>query len=361
MMSARAQIGQLKGGHIYINQCVEPEPMLEKIADTDEYAAPSLIYLTYHNLICIERYPLLRDAAMTFKENSIQFQMLDLALIEPDPAHPRQHLDDASLKGLVNAIQKKGLIHPLVVQPANADGRYRLVVGERRWRAAVIAGEKNLPVLIHACADEELMEVRVFENLGLGVRVALEPREMANAIQHIAAQFETQDAAAEHFGRGSNWLRQATAAANLLPKVSALLDSGKIASAGTAIQLQRLAQKNEARAESLIDQVEQLPLGEKLARKTVDAVLSEESRRRRKQAESALVEDISTDSAAAIPPWEALPPAPGVQPTPGTRQRVNPGKVKRVADLLGLSDLDEEEVLVRLIDEFLALKGEGAA
>lgn len=44
---------------------------------------------------------------MTFKDNSIQFQMLDLTLIEPDPAHPRQHIDDASLRGLVNAIQKK--------------------------------------------------------------------------------------------------------------------------------------------------------------------------------------------------------------------------------------------------------------
>lgn len=79
---------------------------------------------------------------MTFKDNSIQFQMLDLTLIEPDPAHPRQHIDDASLRGLVNAIQKKGLIHPLIVQPADTAGRYRLIVGERRWRAAAIAGEK---------------------------------------------------------------------------------------------------------------------------------------------------------------------------------------------------------------------------
>lgn len=291
---------------------------------------------------------------MTFKDNSIQFQMLDLTLIEPDPAHPRQHIDDASLRGLVNAIQKKGLIHPLIVQPADTAGRYRLIVGERRWRAAAIAGEKTLPVLIRACAENELLEVRIFENLGLGVRAALEPREMANAIQQIAGHLGTQEAAAEHFGRTSNWLSQATAAANLSPKVGALRDSGKIASTGTAIQLQRLAEKNEARAESLINQVEQLPQGEKLARKTVDKALSEESGRRRKKDDSEPIEDASKLGAAAIPPREELPP------TPSTRQRVNPGKVKRVADLLGLSDLDEEEVLVRLIDEFLALKGQGA-
>lgn len=292
---------------------------------------------------------------MTFKDNSIQFQMLDLTLIKPDTAHPRQHIDDASLKGLVNAIRKKGLIHPLIVQPADVAGRYRLVVGERRWRAAVIAGEKILPVLIHACPENELLEVRVFENLGLGVRVAFEAREMANAIQQISGHFETQEVAAEHFGRTSNWLNQATAAANLSPKVGALLDSGKIASTGTAIQLQRLAEKNEARAESLINQVEQLPQGEKLARKTVDTALFEENGRRRKKQESAPAEQISKAGAAAIPPGEE------VLPTSATRQRVNPGKVRRVADLLGLSDLNEEEILVRLIDEFLALKGESAA
>lgn len=74
---------------------------------------------------------------MTFKDNPIQFQRLDIALIVPDPAHPRQHSDDATLKGLVNAIQKKGLIHPVLVQPADGAGRYRLIVGERRWRAAL--------------------------------------------------------------------------------------------------------------------------------------------------------------------------------------------------------------------------------
>jgi ParB family chromosome partitioning protein len=296
---------------------------------------------------------------MTFKDNPIQFQVLDITLIVADPAHPRQHGDDASLKGLVNAIQKKGLIHPVLVQPADASGRYRLIVGERRWRAAVIAGEKTLPALIHACAEDELLEVRIFENLGLGVRAALEPREMANAIQHIASAFDTSDAAAEHFGRSATWLNQATAAANLSPKVSALLDSGKIASTGTAIQLEKLTQKNEARAESLIDLVVQLPEGEKLARKTVDTALSEESGRRRKKEESAppaVVDSFAPNAGAtAIPPWEELPSL------PAARQRLSPGKMKMVAELLGIADLDEEEILVRLIDEFLALKGEGSA
>lgn len=294
---------------------------------------------------------------MTFKESQTQFKVVDITQIKSDLSHPRQYIDEVALKSLANSIQKKGLIHPLVVQPANSKGDYTLIVGERRLRAAILAGEQTIPVLIRYCEPAESLEVQIFENLGLGVRVPLEPREMANAIQRIAEGFETQETAAEHFGRTPAWLNQATAAANLSPKVSALLDSGKIASAGTAIQLEKLVKKNQAKAESLIDQAVQLPDGEKLIKKVVDTALSEEGSRRKKK--ETLTTEASLGSTpekdvSNIPPWEELPAT-----SPITRSRVNPGKVKMVADILGLSDGDEEEILVRLIDEFLALKGEG--
>ena len=303
---------------------------------------------------------------MTFKENHPQFQMIDVTLIEPDPANPRQHIDETALKGLANSIRKKGLIHPLVVQPASAAGRHTLIVGERRWRAAVMAGEKTVPALIRACEPAEVLEVQVFENLGLGMRAALEPREMANAIQTIAERFDTREAAAEHFGGTLSWLSQATAAAtaNLSPKITALLDSGKISSTGAAIQLEKLAKKNEAKAESLIGQIEQLPEGEKLTKKVVDRALFNEGGQRRKkeqaiQGAAPAPSDPATTTAApdnevGTPPWEDGSTAPV-----NSRRRINPSKVKMVAKILGLADGDEEEVLVRLVDEFLALKGEG--
>ena len=291
---------------------------------------------------------------MTFKDTHPQFQMIDVTLIEPDRAHPRQNIDEAALKGLANSIRKTGLIHPLVVQPANASGRHPLIVGERRWRAAMLAGEKTVPALIRPCAPDEVLQVQVFENLGLGLRVPLEPRDMANAIQTIAERFGSREAAAEHLGGTPAWLRQATAAAtaNLSPKITALLDSGKISSAGAAIQLEKLAQKNEAKAESLIGQIEQLPEGEKLVRKIVDRALSEEGGRRRKQEEAlAAASPTAETSAADMPPWEEAPAG------PASSRRIHPGKVKMVAEILGLADGDEEEVLARLVDEFLALKG----
>lgn len=296
---------------------------------------------------------------MTFKETQAQFKIVDVAQIKSDPAHPRQYIDEDALESLANSIRKKGLIHPLVVQPADAAGFHTLIVGERRLRAAILAGEQAVPVLIRHCEPAEVLEIRIFENLGLGVRVALESRDMANAIQRITEGFETQETAAEHFGRTPAWLNQATAAANLSPKVSALLDSGKISSTGTAIQLEKLVKKNEAKAESLIGQAQQLPEGEKLVKKIVDTALSEEGgRRKKKEAVNAATTPVSLAAmdASDIPPGEDLP-----DPLPATRSRVNPGKVKRVADMLGLSDGDEEEILVRLIDEFLALKGEGSS
>ena len=287
---------------------------------------------------------------MTFKDCSSDFQIIDIALIEPDPQHPRQHIDEGNLKGLVNSIQKMGVIHPLIVRPAHQAGYYMVIVGERRRQAAILAGETTVPVVIRACAPEQTLEVQVFENIGLGVRSALEAREMANAIQAIAERFENLEAAAQHFGRAQTWLTQATAAANLSEKVSALLDAGKISSTGAAVQLEKLAKKDEAKADVLIDQIEQLPEGEKVSKKVVDSALSEASGGRQKKADQPVQQPATV---SGIPPWEDLPDAVDVTPA---RTRVSQDKVKLVAEMLGLRDGDEEAVLIRLIDEFLALK-----
>lgn len=291
---------------------------------------------------------------MSFKVSPAQFEMIDIARVEPDPASPRQSIDEAALKSLINSIQKMGVIHPLVVQPANVSGRYTIIVGERRWRAAVLAGEQSVPALIRTCPISEVMNVQVAENMGQGVRAALEPREMANAIQSISERFDNQEAAAEHFGGTHAWLKQVTAAAsvNLSPKISALLDSGRISSAGTAIQLERLSQKNSSKADYLIGQIEQMPEGEKLSKKAVDRALFEEGGRRKKREEAPPlaatdIEEniiIEEDHAAQMP----------------DRNWINPGKVKRVAHFLGLPNGNEAEVLTRLIDAFLLMKEEGS-
>jgi len=299
---------------------------------------------------------------MAFKDSVAQFQFIDLSLLDPDPEHARQNVAEDTLKGLINSIQKVGIIHPLIVRPSSTEGRYTVVVGERRRQAAIRAGETTIPVIVRACASGDALEVQVFENLGLGVRSALEPRDMANAIQAIAARFETPEAAAQHFGRATTWLGQATAAANLSDKVTALLDSGKIASTGAAVQLERLAKKNGAKAEVLIGQIEQLPEGEKASKKVVDHALLAETGRGKKEKETTpaepvidppkLAQDLGVLVPVTTPASEITPAAPDNPPSL-TMKKVSPGKVRRVAQLLGLDGEDEEDILIRLIDEFL--------
>lgn len=300
---------------------------------------------------------------MAFKDDTPRLEIVDLGLIDPDPLHVRKAISDEGLKGLTNAVRQLGLIQPIIVRPAGGQ-RYQVIVGERRRLAALQAGETAVPVIVRTCSDEEALEIRVFENIGLGVRSALEPREMANAVQAIAARFASAEEAAQYFGRAPTWLAQATAAAKLSERISALLDSGKISSTGAAVQLEKLARKNEAKAESLIEQIAQLPDGEKISKKVVDDVLSGESGRPRKDEERAVPAQPMPEAAAPqattddVPPWEETPsqPSPAPLAPAAPRGKVNPGKVKLVAELLGLSEEDEETLLARLIDDFLAAR-----
>lgn len=108
-----------------------------------------------------------------------------------------------------------------------------------------------------------------------------------------------------------------------------------------------------------------MPEGEKASKKVVDNALYEETGRGKKEKVALIVEPVAavqipasvqvTEATVAIPPCEDEP-IPPVVTTSSQRTKVNPGKVKLVAELLGLSDENEEDILVRLIDEFLALK-----
>ncbi len=308
---------------------------------------------------------------MSFKDSKPQFEIVDISLIDPDPEHVRQNVPEDGLKGLTNAIRQLGLIHPLIVRP-QVGGRYIVTVGERRRQAAILAGETKVPVLIRECTQDELVDIRVFENMGLGVRSALEPRDMAGAIQTIASRFESLETAAQYFGRPPTWLNQATEAANLSEKVTALLDSGKISSTGAAVQLERLAKKNEAKADSLIEQIAQMPEGEKVSKKRVEEVLLGEKPETQDKAQSDQQDVIRPSPGQDVPLTVTL--ASTTEDTPSqnvvdgaervvsalenvvARPGVSPVKVRLVAELLGLSEANEDVILALLIDEFLALK-----
>jgi len=123
---------------------------------------------------------------------------LSISEIEPNRNQPRSFFDDTSLKELSDSIAEFGVIQPLLVRPLS-DGGYQIVAGERRWRAARMAGLTELPVVIRALDDKEAAELALIENLQ---REDLNPVEEAVGIDRLIKEFGlTQEEAAERLSK----------------------------------------------------------------------------------------------------------------------------------------------------------------
>lgn len=110
--------------------------------------------------------------------------LLAIASIEPHPEQPRRHFDDAALDELAASISARGVIQPVIVRPHGA-GRYQLVAGERRWRAAQRAQLHEIPALIRDLGERDVMALALIENLQ---REDLNPMEEARAYNRLAEQ-----------------------------------------------------------------------------------------------------------------------------------------------------------------------------
>ncbi|MBN1277513.1 MAG: ParB/RepB/Spo0J family partition protein [Deltaproteobacteria bacterium] len=117
--------------------------------------------------------------------------------IEPNPNQPRQDFSDSELEGMVASVREKGIITPLLV--SRAETGYRLIAGERRWRAAQKAGLERVPVVVKEATPTESLELALIENLH---RKDLNPIEEAIAYRKLLEQTgETQDSLARRLGK----------------------------------------------------------------------------------------------------------------------------------------------------------------
>lgn len=108
--------------------------------------------------------------------------MLSIATITPHPNQPRRHFDDAALDELAASIAQRGVIQPVIVRPLG-EGKYQIIAGERRWRAAQRAQLHEIPALIRDLGEREVMALALIENLQ---REDLNPVEEARAYQRLA-------------------------------------------------------------------------------------------------------------------------------------------------------------------------------
>ena len=132
---------------------------------------------------------------------------LNVTLLKPGKYQPRSHMDEASLNDLAASIKAQGIMQPILVRQL-ADNSYEIIAGERRWRAAQLAGLSHVPVLVRSVPDNAALAMALIENIQ---RENLNPLEEAVGIQRLIDEFKmTHQVAADAVGRSRS------AATNLL-------------------------------------------------------------------------------------------------------------------------------------------------
>lgn len=188
-------------------------------------------------------------------------QMLAVADVMPNPGQPRKTFDKEALETLADSIAKYGVLQPITVR-RRADGKYLIIAGERRWRAAQLAGLKDIPALVIEADDRLAAELALIENLQ---REDLNPIEEAEGYQSLIDDFGfTQEEIAEAVGRGRATIANSVRLLDLNPQVVELLRVGKL-TAGHAKPLSSLDHdlqfkiaEDAARAQRSVREVEQM-------------------------------------------------------------------------------------------------------
>lgn len=146
-------------------------------------------------------------------------QTLNINRIEPNKNQPRKHFDEDALAELADSIKQFGIIEPLVV--VKRKGYYELIAGERRWRAARLAGLTEVPVVIKDYSDQEVVEIALIENIQ---REDLNPIEEAHAYERLIKEFNLkQDEVAERVSKSRTTITNSLRLLKLTDKVQQML------------------------------------------------------------------------------------------------------------------------------------------
>ena len=148
----------------------------------------------------------------------------DIDLIDPSPYQPRTRFREEALDELARSIHSSGIVQPLVVR--RIAGRFQLIAGERRWRAAQRAGLLRVPVVVRDVSEEMALEMTLVENLQ---REDLNPIEQAHAFQRLIDEFHlTQEQVAERTGKDRATIANAIRLLKLEEPIQDLLEEGRI-------------------------------------------------------------------------------------------------------------------------------------
>lgn len=160
------------------------------------------------------------------EENVSRETLININEIEPNKGQPRQNFDEDAIQELADSIKQYGIIQPLILQ--KRDNFYIIVAGERRWRAARLAGLKTVPAIIKDYSPQEIMEIALIENIQ---REDLNPIEEAIAYQNLIKEFNLkQDEVAERVSKSRVAVTNSMRLLKLDKRVQQMLIDGMISS-----------------------------------------------------------------------------------------------------------------------------------
>ena len=189
---------------------------------------------------------LLGDNMMDNQEEKASLY-LPISQVESCAGQPRKQFDPDALADLADSIREHGIIQPLTVRKLQS-GYYQIIAGERRWRAARMAGLDQVPAIVVEADDRKAMELAMIENLQ---REDLNPMEEAEGYQQLMTQYNlTQEETAQRVGKSRSAVANALRLLNLCPSVRAMVEDGRLTSghARTILPLSPALQKKAADA-----------------------------------------------------------------------------------------------------------------
>lgn len=149
-----------------------------------------------------------------------------LSGISPNRWQPRQHFDEAALQNLADSIRQSGLMQPIVVRSSGTEGRYELISGERRMRAAAMAGLSSVPAMVRNVSDRDMVALALVENLQ---RENLNIMEQAQALCRLVDEFKiTHDQAARYVGQSRSAVSNILRLLELCAPVQSMLRKGEL-------------------------------------------------------------------------------------------------------------------------------------
>ncbi len=161
----------------------------------------------------------------TVAENATGINRISIADIEPNPKQPRRDFDEQALQELANSIKLHDIIQPVTVSKL-ATGKYRLISGERRWRAASLAGIKDIPAYIRHANDAQLLELALLENLQ---REDLNAMEVSLSFKRMMEELDyTQEQVAERMGKDRSTVANFIRLLKLPPDIQLAVRSGEL-------------------------------------------------------------------------------------------------------------------------------------